>query len=425
MGLIEINKKKYEIIVIGMGYVGLTYSLYFNKLGYNVIGIESNLAVKESINSKKLPFYENGLDKSLNHFVKNNMIIVKSPEEFASTISVLPKIYIITVGTPIIDNKINKNSIESVFQYLDNLVTENDALSLRSTVALGYTRSYCESLKTKIKYCFAPERTIEGKAMDELSTLPQVFGANDKKSKDFFKTFFNKVSSEIFEVSKTESAELVKLTSNVYRDVTFGFSNEISLISHRNQINSHEVIEACNYKYPRCNIFSSGPVGGPCLSKDAYILAESIDESHTNSIILSSRKLNENYALEVLNDIISNVKNACILGLSFKGTPPTNDIRDSYALKIIDFLKSKDINISAYDPMVFEEDFKKINLIRDKTLEEAFENKDLIIIQNNNEVFQRMNINKLSSLTNQDSIILDLWSMFNEVNILKSKYISL
>ena len=75
--------------------------------------------------------------------------------------------------------------------------------------------------------------------------------------------------------------------------------------------------------------------------------------------------------------------------------------------------------------MVFEEDFKKINLIRDKTLEEAFENKDLIIIQNNNEVFQRMNINKLSSLTNQDSIILDLWSMFNEVNILKSKYISL
>ena len=75
--------------------------------------------------------------------------------------------------------------------------------------------------------------------------------------------------------------------------------------------------------------------------------------------------------------------------------------------------------------MVFEEDFKNLNIKRDKTLEEAFKSKDLIIIQNNNEIFQRMNINKLSGLTNNGSIILDLWSMFNEVNIVKSKYISL
>lgn len=425
MNLIEVNKVNYEIVVIGMGYVGLTYALYFNKLGYDIIGIESNKEIKNSINNKKLPFYEDGLDESLNHFVTNDMISVKSPKEFENDISDLPKIYIITVGTPIVEKKINKSSLDRVFKYLNKLITEKDAISLRSTVALGLTREYCESLSKKVLYCFAPERTIEGKAMHELSTLPQVFGANDIKSKEFFKFFFSIVSSEVVEVSKTESAELVKLTSNVYRDVIFGFSNEISLISHKNQLNSREVINACNYKYPRCNISPSGPVGGPCLSKDAYILGESIDENFTESIILNSRRLNENYAIEVLQEIIPNVKNACILGLSFKGSPPTNDIRDSFALKIIDFLKLNNIKISAYDPLVFEDDFTKINLKRDKTLEDAFLNKDLIIIQNNNQIFKRMDINRLSALTNKKSVIFDLWSMFDDVNIQKSKYISL
>tara|TARA_B100001059_G_C17813865_1_gene573905 strand:+ start:323 stop:1600 length:1278 start_codon:yes stop_codon:yes gene_type:complete len=425
MKLISINNIDYEIVVVGMGYVGLTYSLYFNKLGYAVTGIDNNVDLNEKINSKKLPFYEKGLEKSLNRFISNNMIIVQSPDEFKSKVSDRAKIYIITVGTPIENNKINKNSLDNVFFFLQNIIQENDAISLRSTVALGYTRKYCEKINKNLKYCFAPERTIEGKAIEELSILPQVFGANDINSKSFFKEFYSKVSKEIFEVSSTESAELVKLTSNVYRDVIFGFSNEISLISHKNNINSSEVIAACNYNYPRCNIYSSGPVGGPCLSKDSYILAESIDEKNTKSLILTARKLNENYAIEVLGSLISNAKNACILGLSFKGDPPTNDIRDSYALQIVDFLKSKNITVSAYDPMVFEEDFKNLCLKRDKTLEDAFKNKDLIIIQNNNEIFRRMNIDKLSELTNNGSIILDLWSMFNKVNVVKSKYISL
>ena len=158
--------------------------------------------------------------------------------------------------------------------------------------------------------------TIEGKAVHELSTIPQVFGSNDYKSKDFFNNFFEEVSSEVRCVSTTETAELVKLTSNVYRDVIFGFSNEISLISHKQNIDVKEVIDACNYKYPRCNIYSSGPVGGPCLSKDSYILADSIDESQTKSIILNARRLNENYVIEILNPLIKNVKKASILGIS-------------------------------------------------------------------------------------------------------------
>ena len=425
MNNIILNDKKYEIVVIGMGYVGLTYSLHINAHGYNVIGVENNDNTRKLINKSILPFFEDGLQGRLNNFVNQGLLKTLSPEDFKKSKTILNKIYMVTVGTPIVERKLYRESLDKVFDFLKDVVEDYDAIILRSTVALGLTREYCELFDKIVYYCFAPERTIEGKAVHELSTIPQVFGSNDYKSKDFFNNFFEEVSSEVRCVSTTETAELVKLTSNVYRDVIFGFSNEISLISHKQNIDVKEVIDACNYKYPRCNIYSSGPVGGPCLSKDSYILADSIDESQTKSIILSARRLNENYVIEILNPLIKNVKKASILGISFKGQPLTNDTRDSYAITIIEFLRKNNINISAYDPVVFDEDFQKIGVKRDYSIEESFTDKDLIIIQNNNPIFKRMDLNKLSQLSKDKSIILDLWSLHPQINLTNSKYIGL
>tara|TARA_B100001059_G_C17776019_1_gene551305 strand:+ start:238 stop:1515 length:1278 start_codon:yes stop_codon:yes gene_type:complete len=425
MGEIMINKNKYEFVVIGMGYVGLTYSIHLNTFGYKVVGLETNEKTIELINDGILPFYEEGIEGRFNNFVKQGLLKTESPQDFKNNITDTSKVYIVTVGTPVQNKTINKESLDRVFDFLRTIMNNGDAIILRSTVAIGLTRDYCETIKKNIYYCFAPERTIEGKATYELATLPQVFGSNDESSKTFFKNLFKVVSAEIFQVSSTESAELVKLTSNVYRDVIFGFSNEISLISNKNNINSKEVIEACNYKYPRCNIYSSGPVAGPCMSKDAYILSDSIDDSYTKSIILNARSLNENYILDILRQLIKNVKHVSILGLSFKGTPPTNDIRDSYALTLIKFLKSKDISVTAYDPLVFNEDFKIQGIERNNTLEDAFLNKDLIIVQNNNQIFKRMDINRLSSLANKNSVILDLWSLHENLKLTNSRYIGI
>ena len=52
MKLINIDKQNYEIVVIGMGYVGLTYSLHLNNLGYKVIGLEKDNGLVDSINNK-------------------------------------------------------------------------------------------------------------------------------------------------------------------------------------------------------------------------------------------------------------------------------------------------------------------------------------------------------------------------------------
>ena len=420
-----INNKKYKVAVIGLGYVGLTYSLYLNSLGYEVSGIDINKSTLISLQNGNLPFFEENLEGYLKNSIDNDLLQLFHVDEYMKFKPKQNIIYIVTVGTPVFQEEINTKSLNNVFSFLKDKLNDEDAVVLRSTVPLGFTKRYCEMLSTKIFYCFAPERTIEGKAIIELSTLPQIFGCDHKIHGDFFDKIFRSFSSEVVKVENSKTAEMIKLTSNVYRDVIFGFSNEISLISYNNGINPKSVIDSCNYKYPRCNIYSSGPVAGPCLSKDSYILKQSINESITKSIILSSRRLNEKYVIDILSDLISKVKKSSILGVSFKGTPPTNDIRDSFAISLNNYLVDKNINVVGYDPLVYDEDFDSINLKRAYTLEEAFIDKDLIIIQNNNTIFKRMDIYKLSKLTNENAVILDLWSLHHNIKLYNRKYIAL
>ena len=296
---------------------------------------------------------------------------------------------------------------------LKSIVKKNDAIILRSTVEVGLTRKMCSEINEDIYYCFAPERTIEGKAIEELNSLPQVYGSNNLKSKEFFDNYFKLFHKEVISVSSSETSEIIKLSSNVYRDVSFGFANEIAQISYKNGVNSKEVIDVCNYKYPRSNIPKSGPVAGPCLSKDSYIFLKDIKET---SIILSARKLNEEYCWSIVKSILkkNTFKNVCILGIAFKGIPGTSDVRDSIALSLTKSLRKKKLKVSGFDPLVFEEDFKKNQIKRINTLENVFNFNDLIIVQNNNQIFSDIDLTKYK--VNKKITIIDFWSIIPKTN---------
>lgn len=399
--------------MVGMGYVGLTYALYLTGKDQEVIGIDVNEGIRDKINSGELPFFEKDLQNRLVKSLNGNLLTVIDPASFIPD-RATPSVFIITVGTPVKDQKLDYTSLEAVFEFLRKVVQPEDGVILRSTVSVGSSRRYCERLDSELLYCFAPERTIEGNAVYELESLPQVFGANSQRAKKHFHSFFERYHNEVLEVSTTEAAELVKLTSNVYRDVSFGFSNEIANISYSYGVNSTEIINACNYKYPRCNIPKSGPVSGPCLTKDSYILFN--EKTHLTSVILNARKLNEEYTLDILSDILKKrqVNTVCVFGIAFKGNPPTSDIRDSLAIPIINFLRRKNLKVSGYDPVVFQEDFDRLGLQRYVTIEEAIGKSELIVIQNNNNIFAQVDFNRFA--VDGRKTIVDFWSIVPECN---------
>jgi UDP-N-acetyl-D-mannosaminuronic acid dehydrogenase len=421
-----------NVCVIGLGFVGLTLAIKLIDNGFNVYGVETNKKTLGLIKNKKSPFFEPGMDQKLKKAVLNKKLIAASLIKKNISIST----YIVTIGTPInSQKKFSSINIENVTKAIASVLKTNDLVILRSTVALGVTNDLVRPIlaKTGINFrlAFCPERTIEGNALNELSAIPQIIGGINEESAKAAEIFFSHVTSTLI-VADSKAAELTKLISNTYRDVSFAFSNEIAMICQSNNINAVNVIAAANEKYSRCSIPSPGPVAGPCLEKDSYILFESLKKSKSKcNVILTSRIVNERLVKESLNFIIKKIKKTCpnnkikigILGLAFKGVPETNDLRGSPSLEIIKSLK-KEFQLQqmyGYDPCLNNKEITSLGLKAPRTLNAVFKNAHVILIVNNNKIFQDMNFNKLANLMHLNSFIYDFWNLYKNQSLVTSK----
>ena len=241
------------------------------------------------------------------------------------------------------------------------------------------------------------------------------------------------MTKSIVQVSDIETAEMVKITDNTQRDTFFAFSNEIANSCDALNISSKEVIRSCNYNYPRSNLFLPGPVSGPCLSKDTYLFAESVVRKKKNfpNIAIEARKTNENISNKIiyfLKDFLKLMKvksdiKIGLMGFAFKGKPLTDDTRNSFSKEF--FFKIKKAfpkaRFSGYDSIVDDNFFKQIGLKKEKNIKFIFKGSHIVLILNNSIEFKKLNINKMSILTKNKSLIYDCWNLFDENKIFFKK----
>jgi UDP-N-acetyl-D-mannosaminuronic acid dehydrogenase len=362
-----------NVVIIGAGYVGLTLGLVSAKVGHDVYFIDINDSIVSSLNKREPTFYEKGLQDGLvNYFKNKNDIAFKSLSDLYKQYELNKNtIFVISLGTPLnIEKKALLLPIKKAAIEVRKWMKKNDILILRSTVAVGTSRYLVNTIKG-LDLCFCPERTIEGKAIEELQTIPQVISGSSTNSINKASAYFKTITKDIVYAKTLETAELIKLASNTFRDLNFAYSNLLALIAHQHGINVNELINLSNFRYERNAISFPGLVGGPCLEKDAYILAESYPFSETDFIV-KARKLNEKLALKAIDFIkneMNNINNTVLIcGAAFKGRPETSDIRGSFIFKIIEGLNSINIskkNIHILDPIVktINKDFTVINEI--------------------------------------------------------------
>lgn len=420
-----------EICILGLGYVGLTLSATLADLGYKITGVEIRKEVLNDLKKKKPHFYEPNLDKILNKIISNKSFkfFEKIPKKWSGNT------YIITVGTPLDEKGRSRiDLIKNVSNEVKNSITKNGLVILRSTVKVGTTRNIVKKIieekTSKFDLAFCPERTQEGKALTEVKKIPQIIGGIDNKSAKRAKNIFKKVTKNNLIVSSLETAELIKLVDNSQRDVYFSYANEIAKICDELNINATEVINTGKYKYSRTNLALPGPVGGPCLIKDTYILNESLNSKKIKpEIALAARNINENLPQEIIIQIKSElkkrfkkIKKVSLLGFAFKGNPPTDDTRDSMSISFYREAKKKfsKSRITIYDKLVKNEDYQKFDFNKSKSINESFKDAEVVLILNNHKYFKNLNLNEKSKLMRKDSIIYDCWNLFNK-NKLKLK----
>jgi UDP-N-acetyl-D-mannosaminuronic acid dehydrogenase len=415
-----------SVCMIGLGYVGLTLAVAMAEVGFRIHGVELSADTISAVRSGRAPFRESGLDQRLAQQVQSGMITA-SQEWPAPGIC---NVYIVTVGTPLADGKkvTNLDSIRAVTRRLTQNLRPYNMVVLRSTVRVGVSRSIVKPAldETGIAYdlAFCPERTLEGRALQELRTLPQIVGGLDNASSQRAAQLFNYLTPTTIRVSDLETAEMIKLINNTQRDLMFAFANEVADICDAIGVSAPEVIEAGNMGYPRGGMPLPGPVGGPCLEKDPYILAEGVAGRGADvRLPMLGRQVNE--ALPARTAAIlaeeltariprDKVARGVIMGVAFKGRPETSDLRGTLAIPLIAELKSQfpGARIVAYDPSVPADDIRSLGVAACATAEEAFRDADFVVYQNNNAAFARLSLADLSRLMRQDGVIYDMWNQY-------------
>jgi UDP-N-acetyl-D-mannosaminuronic acid dehydrogenase len=422
-----------SIAIIGMGYVGLTLGLTLAEAGLQVYGIESDDKVKRLLANGKPHFHEIGLASLLKHQAKKGTFNIADNLD-----DIVADVYIIAVGTPLDNDRApNMRFIEDAAQGVGEKLKSGDLIILRSTVPVGTTRNAVLPILERIsglkggkefRLAFAPERTIEGKALEECRTLPQVIGGLDARSVESAAKLFRRVTRTIVQVESLEAAEMVKLVNNCFRDLRFAFANEMALLCDRIGVNANDVINAANEGYPRDKVPVPSPgVGGACLTKDPYIYSF-VAKQHAIASTLSEmgRHVNESIPLHVANKILNFFKEnelspnskIIIMGFAFKGDPETSDMRNSTTIDVLNLLKPHCENIVGYDPVVKSEEIESLGVTYQE-VSEGCRDASVIMIMNNHKRFRNLPISDIVESMSKPGYIFDPWQIFAKEDVVQ------
>lgn len=414
--------------VIGLGYVGLTLAIAASAHDVDVYGVEVNQHIKDCLKKNKAHFFEPGLD---NLIQRNNGKTFHVVEQFPSDKKF--DAFIITVGTPLKKgtDEPNFEYIKSALQSIKHIYDGTQLVILRSTVSVGTTRrivlpflaEMCGKSEDEILISMCPERTLEGKAVDELTHLPQVISGNNQKSLEIAQKFFRHMTPCVIEAKTLEEAELIKLYCNTYRDMTFAIGNAFCMAAQEFGVDGISAIEHANYGYARSNICKPGFVAGPCLEKDAYILINNMPECDSKKFILSARKFNE-----FLEDLVvawvqkkvgepSDDKIIALSGMAFKGQPETSDLRGSSSVYIAEKLKKLGYKMNLHDFVALPEEMKALGLgDYYSDLYEACKDASVLLVLNNHKKYGSVLEHENLLYKKNGFEILDSWNACTELH---------
>lgn len=396
------------VCVVGLGYIGFPTACAVAAAGHNVLGVDVNAEIVETLNGGRLHIAnEHGLAEVAHYAFASGQLRVSSVLEPAD-------VYMICVPTPArpvasdsqtmpvpagvptamgADLSFVLEASRSVGQCL----RPGSLIVLESTVPPGTTEQAVLPLLEKESglacgrdffLAHAPERVLPGNVVHELVHNDRVVGGvgdeSAARAAEFYRTF---VRGEVL-ITDATTAEMVKLMENTYRDVNIALANEFALICEHLGINVFEAITLAN-RHPRVRILRPGPgVGGHCIAVDPWFVVEVAPREA--QLVRLARHVNLAMPLHVFR-LFANVAGECsangqpiekvaILGAAYKAN--VGDSRESPALEVARLIQQAGYEVAIHDPYV--EPFRSV------PLRDALLHADLAMLLTDHDVYREI-----------------------------------
>ena len=432
----SLNSKSLRVCVIGIGRIGLPTALSFAKSGLETIGVDINETLVDNINSGVFPLKDEPGYEEIFHEVLDS-------KKFSATTKIenaIPQsdLILLSLPTPMDENNIpNYSALTTVGAKLSELLSPNSLVIVESTIEPGFIEDemvdiISKSGKLKINETFfivvCPENANPGEILHDFTTLPRLVGGTSDNITKIIKIIYNFVFPvELIEMPNCKTANAVKLTTNVFRDINIAFISELSLLFEKLGIDTMNVLDAATKKYNFQVHYPGAGVGGPCLPINSYQLLNAGRRAGVNlNLIEQGRQINEKMpehvielTLDAFKDANTSIKDSdiLILGISYK--PDVKDIQLTPAEPVIEKLQSLGAKIHIYDPYFSGNEIFGIKV--QENLDKIIEKVNASIIITAHKEFQKIELAFFKKM--KTSILIDTRGIINPVFAKETKLI--
>ena len=407
-----------KIGIIGLGYVGLPLAISFSEK-YSVTAFDTN--------SEKIFELKQSYDRT-NEIAKKDL---KKLNRIKFTDKIInlnnSNIFIVAVPTPVdSQNEPDLSNLKKACKMVAKVMKKKSIVIFESTVYPGVTEEICAPILSQYSklifnkdfFCgYSPERINPGDKVYNINNIVKLTSGSTSKTKKIVDNLYSSViRAGTFSTESIKIAEAAKAIENAQRDINIAFVNELKIIFDKMNLNIYDILKAANTKWNFLN-FEPGLVGGHCIGVDPYYLSHiSQKYGHNPKVILSGRKINDNFHNHLIKDFIKNLekphqnKKILILGFTFKEN--CKDHRNSKILNLYNGLKKKGFKVDIFDPYVDENEV--LNLYNVKMLTTLNKNKyDGIFIAVKHNYFKKMGKKKIKELCKKNCKIYDFKKLFN------------
>jgi len=427
------------IAIIGTGYVGLVSGACLADFGNTVTCVDINTGKIERLKQGEIPIYEPGLTDIVvrNTAVKRLQFTDSLPSAVAGN-----DVIFIAVGTPAAeDGSADLSYVENVARQIGKVITSYKVIVNKSTVPLGTGQKVKhwinEEIAIRVKQgdgkaneasfdvVSNPEFLREGAAVQDFTHPDRiVIGAESEHARTIMKDVYRSLylNETPYIETNLESAEMIKYASNAFLAVKISFINEIANLCEKTGANVRDVAHAMG-KDGRigAKFLHPGPgYGGSCFPKDTRALAkigrecgETLHITETTIEINEQQKLRSARKIETaMGSLVG--KTLCMLGLAFK--PNTDDMRESPAIVITEYLVSRGAKLRAFDPAAMKEAEWRLASIKDSVHfasdeYDAMHGADALIIATEWNQFRNLDLLKVKKLL-ASSYFFDLRNIY-------------
>jgi UDP-N-acetyl-D-mannosaminuronic acid dehydrogenase len=408
------------VAVIGLGYIGLPLAACLAASGSRVVGVDTDPAVRAAVLAREPVGFEPGLVELLRSLPEGSLEMSDRLPDHP------PRAIVVCVGTAI-----DPASKEPDLGHLAAAVAQAAACAgddtlvvIRSTVPVGTCRGLVlPQLRRRLAaplLAFCPERTIQGRAVAEIQSLPQIIGGLDKYSSERARLLFKSVSADQVMVSSLEAAEMIKLICNAHTDLIYGFGNEVALIAETFGLDAYELVRGANLRYPRPDLSKPGFVGGSCLVKDPYLLAHASRQAGYRPVLVeTARSVNESIPHHAVERVVAALAGrgtalaeakVMVAGIAYKGSPVTDDVRGAASTEVARELAGRVGALVGHDPVVPPERIAPLGF-QPQSMAEGLQDADVLMLMTDHPCYRALDAGDILRRMRPRPVVFDMWGV--------------